>query len=118
MFRLRPAHTSGGVCGLHAQKSARVPKCRPKWTNVCPGTKIPTRVCPNTILMLLIFLGSGKLPYYYGCCHFPFKYGGITYNQCYDGWCSIKVDANGNHISGWYEYCDETCRTYHKSGKF
>ena len=42
-------------------------------------------------------------------CVFPFKFDGITYNECiYKGnkanetepWCSTKTNSNGNHVSG------------------
>ena len=54
-------------------------------------------------------------------CQFPFKYDGITYNQCTtDGneenetlaWCSTKVDNSGNHVAGQgkYGFCEPKCQ--------
>jgi len=50
-------------------------------------------------------------------CIFPFIYRGKEYNKCtYEKgddtpWCSTKVDANGNHVSGQKQwgYCGEQC---------
>ena len=48
-------------------------------------------------------------------CVFPFKYAGRIYNQCIDllnggtPWCSTKVDSNGQHTSGFWDNCQETC---------
>ena len=43
-------------------------------------------------------------------CIFPFKYHGVTYNQCIKKnhdrlWCSTKTDANDNHLTGEYGNC-------------
>ena len=48
-------------------------------------------------------------------CIFPFTDGGKTCpgpkccnldNDSKGSWCSTKVDANGNHVSGNYAYCE------------
>ena len=54
------------------------------------------------------------------CCHFPFIYNGVTYNQCKKAdeekmWCSTDV-ANKEHIyNGEDEYCDKmgNCIEFH-----
>ena len=40
-------------------------------------------------------------------CIFPFIFNGISYQGCTlaeasdnEAWCSVKVDANGNHVGG------------------
>ena len=48
------------------------------------------------------------------CCHFPFKYEGVTYNQCTKAksarlWCATQVDADGEYIGEW-ERCDDNCK--------
>merc|ERR1719250_575054 len=47
-------------------------------------------------------------------CQFPFIIGSKTYDSCtvdYDSapWCSTKVDGDGNHISGYWGYCTDSC---------
>jgi len=47
-------------------------------------------------------------------CQFPFIIGSKTYDSCtvdYDSapWCSTKVDGGGNHISGYWGYCTDSC---------
>merc|ERR1719186_2584170 len=51
-------------------------------------------------------------------CVFPFTFFGETYTECVHEswndfyWCSTKVDANGNHVSGgghWGECNPDTC---------
>merc|ERR1712013_534658 len=47
-------------------------------------------------------------------CQFPFIIGSKTYDRCtvdYDSapWCSTKVDGDGNHISGYWGYCTDSC---------
>ena len=54
------------------------------------------------------------------CCHFPFKYKNVIYNQCKKvdeeaTWCSTDV-SNSEHIyNGEDEYCEETgkCIEFH-----
>ena len=49
------------------------------------------------------------------CCHFPFNYGGTTYNQCIggypNGWCGTAVNDDG-HYTEW-AYCDDSCMIPH-----
>jgi len=48
-------------------------------------------------------------------CIFPFRFNGVTYNQCAldsDGyWCSTKVNSSGEHIGGQGNWgtCSESC---------
>ena len=48
-------------------------------------------------------------------CIFPFKFNGVTYNECAldsDGyWCSTKVDSSGVHIGGQGNWgiCSQGC---------
>ena len=51
-------------------------------------------------------------------CIFPFTYKGKTYHgqKCINtprgSWCSTKVDANREHVTGNYGYCEGTpCET-------
>ena len=48
------------------------------------------------------------------CCHFPFEYEGVTFNQCtkvnHDKlWCATLVDAAGKFDGKW-KNCDENCK--------
>ena len=53
---------------------------------------------------------------YHACCHFPFTYKGVTYNQCKitcdnkRPWCATQVDVDGKY-NGLWTYCDENCKT-------
>ena len=51
-------------------------------------------------------------------CKFPFKFVGRVHSSCtdvmkqytkYKPWCSTEVDEAGNHISGTWGNCDESC---------
>ena len=56
-------------------------------------------------------------------CQFPFIYKGVKYENCtsvdqdqYSGystgyryWCSTKTFANGNHVTGYWGYCQDYC---------
>ena len=47
-------------------------------------------------------------------CQFPFKYKGITYNNCtnvdQDGyWCSTRTYPNGKHKTGFWGLCQNYC---------
>ena len=51
-------------------------------------------------------------------CIFPFTYEGVTYNECAtddkgNRWCSINVDGNLKHISGYNNvgWCPRECNT-------
>ena len=55
-------------------------------------------------------------------CVFPFRFGGVTYNQCtFEGnqpgetepWCSTRTDGSGNHIGGQgnWGFCPTNCGT-------
>ena len=60
---------------------------------------------------------SSECPMEEGCqCIFPFKDYGRTYNACTldtssngKPWCSVKVDDQGNHISGFWSACSLEC---------
>ena len=52
-------------------------------------------------------------------CIFPFKFLGITHNNCTmnqahhtnnKGWCSTKVDASGKHIGGQGNWGNCDCK--------
>ena len=67
---------------------------------------------PKKIWYIANFLGR---EYSDACCHFPFKVGSTTYNQCigfgYGSWCGTAVDDDGDYTE--YKYCDETCMISH-----
>jgi len=47
-------------------------------------------------------------------CQFPFTYKGTTYHKCTNKdeggfWCSTKTFANGDHVTGFWGYCQDNC---------
>ena len=65
--------------------------------------------CSNPFENFANILGTND-----ACCHFPFKFKGVTYNECTlaessQRWCSTQVDAAGNYIGGKWKNCDEKC---------
>ena len=67
---------------------------------------------PKKIWYVANFLGREDSD---ACCHFPFKNGGTTYNQCIGdypyGWCGTAVNDDGDYIE--YAYCDDSCMIPH-----
>ena len=60
-------------------------------------------------------------------CVFPFTKNGKICpgpkccnvdNDPNGSWCSTKVDANGEHIVGYFGYCDDPACLPHGTGKF
>jgi len=55
-------------------------------------------------------------------CIFPFKYRGVTYNNCTKArhskhWCSYKVNKQGEHVTGFWGLCDpKTCDASNGNG--
>ena len=54
-------------------------------------------------------------------CVFPFKYGGILYNECTKvdatkPWCSVHTDSGKNTQTGMWGYCAPDCPTAKASG--
>ena len=59
--------------------------------------------------LIHIFTIDWHSVHYWGCCVFPFKYYGITYNECTyadhdQAWCATSVDDYGNYVS--WNNCD------------
>ena len=45
-------------------------------------------------------------------CHFPFLYGGIEYNECYDGWCGTTYNYDEEALWGYCDFAREVkCKT-------
>ena len=85
--------------------------------NVCNGVIEGKQfMCANTwpLEFYFNFDFANFLGFYNTCCHFPFTYENVIYNQCTTAgedylWCSTKVDAKGTHISHNWAKCDKTC---------
>ena len=69
-------------------------------------------MCAQKIWYVANFLGREDSD---ACCHFPFKNGGTTYNQCIggypNGWCGTAVNDDGDYTE--YTYCDDSCMIPH-----
>merc|ERR1712013_843284 len=90
---------TGAVCKVRCTEASSGSTAAPTTTTAAPTEPVPCVNCTT----------EDNTP-----CQFPFIIGSKTYDRCivdYDSapWCSTKVDGDGNHISGYWGYCTDSC---------
>merc|ERR1719317_1917053 len=90
---------AGAVCKVKCIEAAGSSTAAPPTATAAPTEPVPCVNCTT----------EDNTP-----CQFPFIIGSKTYDSCtvdYDSapWCSTKVDGGGNHISGYWGYCTDSC---------
>jgi len=98
--------STGAVCKVRCTEAAGGSTAAPPTETAAPTT---TTAAPTEPVPCVNCTTEDNTP-----CQFPFIIGSKTYDSCtvdYDSapWCSTKVDGGGNHISGYWGYCTDSC---------
>merc|ERR1712013_813751 len=98
--------STGAVCKVRCTEASSGSTAAPTTTTAAPTT---ATAAPTEPVPCVNCTTEDNTP-----CQFPFIIGSKTYDRCtvdYDSapWCSTKVDGDGNHISGYWGYCTDSC---------
>merc|ERR1711970_25379 len=97
---------SGAICKVKCTEAAESGTAEPTTVTAAPTT---VTAAPTEPVPCVNCTTKDDTP-----CQFPFIIGSKTYDSCTldldsASWCSTKVDGGGNHISGYWGYCTDSC---------